>query len=315
MKITKEIRTGLLIAMAIIILIIGYGWLKGNNLLSKGNYFKVEYDNANGLQKGDHVLIDGYEVGKVQSISLQEDKSGVLVELNITEQDINLPVDSRAIIGGDLLGEKYVQITIGSSSQFAQNGAALEGGVEADVQSEIKLLSGKINAMITSIDTTINVLSSIFTENLKEDFAKSISGIKNTLESFNKSAARFNDILVKEEPRIKEIISNVSTTTDYVSKSEGEVKAILANLKSLSDTLNSIQWEALSTELDMAMKNITSLTDKINSGEGSLGMMINNKKLYNELTHTIATLDSVLVKFSEDPEINVRLFGGKKNKE
>ncbi|MFN0274774.1 MAG: MlaD family protein [Chitinophagales bacterium] len=314
MKITKEIRTGLLIAIALTVLILGYGWLKGADFLNKGSYYTIHYDDAFGLQKGDKVLIVGYEVGKVQDIILRDNNMGVKILLSITE-DIDIPVDSRAIIGGDFLGEKYVKLELGKSQEIANKETILAGGVEADVQSEIKVLSGKINTMITSIDTTINVLGSIFTENLKEDFAKSITGIKNTLESFNKSAARFNDLLAREEPRIKEIISNVSSTTDYVSESEGNVKAILENLKSLSDTLNSIQWEELSVQLDKAVENITTLSEKINSGQGSLGMIVNDKNLYLELTQTIATLDSVLTQFSANPEIKVSLFGGKNKKD
>jgi phospholipid/cholesterol/gamma-HCH transport system substrate-binding protein len=312
MKFSKEAKTGLLVAIAITLLILGYGWLKGSVFFNPGTVYKVAYDDANGLQKGDHVLVSGFEVGKVQSIELQEDNAGVLVTISITEKLV-IAEDAKALIDGDLLGEKYIKIEPGKSNVIAKPGAMLQGNVEDDVQNKIKILSGKIDAMITSIDTTINVLSGIFTENLKEDFAKSITGIKNTLESFNKSAAKFNEILAKEEPRIEQIISNVSTTTDYVSKSEGEVKAILANLKSLSDTLSSLQWEELAEDIDLAVKNINTLSEKINKGQGSIGMLVNDKKLYDQLALSLATLDTVLTKFSNDPEIRLVLFGKKKN--
>lgn len=310
---SKEVRVGLLVAVSIIILLLGFNWLKGNNVFNRGTNYRVVYSNANGLQRGDHVLIDGFEVGKVKEITLQDDQSGVDIILNITE-NVDIPADSKAVIGGDLLGEKYVQIQLGSSNQLAESNTVLTGEVEDDIQGQIKILSGKINAMITSIDTTINVLSGIFTESLKEDFATSMKGIKETLESFNKSAAKFNAILVKEEPRIEAIISNVSSTTDYVSNSEDEVKAILDNLKALSDSLNSVEWQSLATELDKAVENISVMSSKINEGKGSLGMMVNDKDLYLELTQTLATLDSVLTQFGNNPEIRVQLFG-KKNKD
>ncbi|MBC8047414.1 MAG: MCE family protein [Fimbriimonadaceae bacterium] len=313
MKFSKEIRVGLLVAISIVILLLGFNWLKGNNIFNTGTDYQVVYSNANGLQRGDHVLIDGFEIGKVKEINLQSNQRGVNVILNVTE-DIKIPVDSKAVIGGDLLGEKYVQIQLGTSTVIAKEKALFLGEVEDDVQGQIKLLSGKINAMITSIDTTINVLSSIFTESLKDDFAKSITGIKQTLESFNNSAAKFNAILVREEPRIEEIITNVSSTTDFVNKSEVEVTAILENLKSLSDSLNSVQWQELAKELDKAVESITIMSDKINSGQGTLGMMVNDKDLYKELTQTLSTLDSVLAQFGNNPEIRLILFGGKKDK-
>lgn len=299
---------------SLVILVLGFSWLKGKNIFSRDSIYTVVYDNSNGLQNGDAVLIDGLKVGKVLSIMLQKDQSGVDVTLSI-EPEINIPADTKAVIGGDLLGEKYIQLQLGHAAELADEDHPLEGEVEVDIMNQIKRLSGKINIMISSVDTTINVLSSIFTENLKEDFAKSITGIKSTLESFNKSAAKFNDILVREEPRIESIISNVNSTTDYVSQSEEQVKKILQNLQSLTDTLNSVEWQQLATELDIAMENINGITEKINSGEGSLGMAVNNKELYIKLSETLATLDKVLTEFGADPEINVRLFGGRdKNK-
>lgn len=308
MKISKEIKIGILVAVSIAILLIGFNWLKGVNVFNKGTMYSVEYENANGLQVGDAVLVNGLKVGKVKEIALSENKTGVEVTLNL-ETDVPLPTDSKAMVSGDLLGERYIQLMLGSSTQIANEGAKLQGEVEVNVMNQIKALSGKINVMISSIDTTINVLSGIFTENLKDDFAKSITGIKNTLESFNRSAAKFNEILSREEPKIETIISNVSNVTDYVNKSETEVKAILDNLKNLTDTLNSVQWNELAIELDTAVHNINILTQKINGGDGTLGMLVNNEELYRQLNSTLATLDSVLAVFGKNPEIKLRLFG------
>lgn len=308
MKISKELRVALLAIIAITILILGYNWLNGNNVFSKGEDYHVFYQNANGLQVGDAVLINGLKVGKVKDIILLEKNAGVEAIINLTTV-VSIPTDSKAMIGGDLLGEKYIQLILGSSDIIVTENEFIDGEVEIDVMNEIKRLSSKINLMISSIDTTIIVLGSIFTENLKDDFAKSIIGIKQTLDSFNKSAARFNEILVREEPKIEDIISNVSEVTDYVKKSESEVKAILSNLHTLTDTLNQIEWNELAIELNAAAANINLLTEKINSGEGTLGLLLNDKDLYLKLNETLGVLDTTLTKFIEDPTIKLKLFG------
>lgn len=310
LKISNETRVGILAAVGIILLVLGFNFLKGKDIFNPGTDYHVSYSNTNGLNEGDAVLVNGYKVGKVKNISLKKDNTGVDVLVNLTE-NIKIPEDSYVELGGDLLGEKYLSIRLGVSEETVPPDGWLKGSVEVDIQSQIKLLSLKINLMINSIDTTINVLSSMFNENVKEDFQKSMAGIKNSLEIFNNSAERINTLLEKEEPHISGIITDVSSITNSVNNSKENLQKIISNLESITDTLSGVPWQDLSGDFQQALANINAISEKISSGEGSLGKLVNDEDLYNSFVNSLDSLSVALHNFSENPEIRVKfhVFG------
>lgn len=303
---------GILAAVGIVLLFIGFNYLKGINVFNKGTDYFVQYPNSGGLLVGDPVIIDGLSVGRVKAVDLQEDQSGVDVTLNF-EQKIRIPDDSYALIRGNLMGEKYVQLFLGTSTNTIQPGSVLRGEIETDlantISQEFKPITDKVKTMLSSMDTAINVLRGIFTEQVQNDFAKSMGSIKTTLESFNNSAERVNALLVKEEGNIENIISDVSGFTEKVSESEEEMQSIVTNLRIISDSLKSVEFQSLATEFQRAADNINSISSKINAGDGTMGMLVNDQQLYLELTQTLGTLDSVLDAFGKNPEIRLKLFG------
>ncbi len=312
MKISNETKVGILAAAGIAVLFIGYNFLKGINVFNKGTDYKAEYAHSGGLLVGDPIQVDGFTVGRVKEVALQEDQSGVEVTFNFTE-NIKIPEDSYALIRGNLMGEKYVQITLGKSPTLLPKGGIINGSIETDlantISAEFKPISDKVKTMLSSMDTAINVLRGIFTAEVTDDFKASMANIKKTLESFNESAMKVNALISKEEGNIDSIISDVSGITNYVNSSEKDVKAIVTNLKNLSDSLNTVEWHDLSVQFALAAENINNLSGKINEGEGSLGMLVNDKQLYLDLNKTLVTLDSVLNAFGKNPEIRLRLFG------
>ncbi|MFI5172214.1 MAG: MlaD family protein [Chitinophagales bacterium] len=311
MKISNESKVGILAAVGIAVLFIGFNYLKGINVFHKGIDYMAEYPSSGGLNIGDPIQLDGVTVGRVKKLELQSDQSGVNIELNFSE-DIKIPSDSYALIRGNLLGDKYIQLFLGDSDNIVQPDGKIEGRMEADlanqISSEFKPISDKVKAMLSAMDTAITVLSGIFTDDVQEDFQKSMQSIKITLESFNNSADRVNALISKEEKNIDDIITDVSDITQYVNESENDVKAILANLKAVSDSLNTVEWKELSTQFQLAADNINKISSKINEGDGSLGKLVNDDELYSELLKTLGTLDSVLDEFGKNPEIRLRLF-------
>ena len=312
MKVSNESKVGILAAVGIAVLFIGFNYLKGINVFHKGTDYLVEYTSSGGLNVGDPVIIDGFTVGRVKNVELQEDQSGVDVILNFSE-DVKLPEGSNAVIRGNLMGEKYIQIYLSSNIAIIPNGGRLTGQIEADlantISAEFKPITDKVKTMLSSMDTAINVLRGIFTDDVQKDFQKSMLSIKQTLESFNKSAEKVNLFIAKEEENIDNIITDVSGITDYMNQSENDVKAILANLKSVTDSLNSVEWQQLGEQFSLAADNINKISTKINESDGSLGLLVNDQQLYYDLSKTLVTLDSVINEFGKNPEIRLKLFG------
>ena len=312
MKVSNETKVGILAAVGIAVLFIGFNYLKGINVFHKGTDYFVEYTSSGGLNVGDPVIIDGFTVGRVKNVELQEDQSGVDVILNFSE-DVKIPEGSNAVIRGNLMGEKYIQIFLSSNTAIVPPGGNLVGQIEADlantISAEFKPITDKVKTMLSSMDTAINVLRGIFTDDVQKDFQKSMLSIKQTLESFNKSAEKVNLFIAKEEENIDNIITDVSGITDYMNQSENDVKAILANLKSVTDSLNSVEWQELGEQFSLAADNINKISTKINDSAGSLGLLVNDQQLYYDLSNTLVTLDSVINEFGKNPEIRLKLFG------
>ncbi|MBK7569738.1 MAG: MCE family protein [Chitinophagales bacterium] len=312
MKVSNESKVGILAAVGIAVLFIGFNYLKGINVFHKGTDYFVEYTSSGGLNVGDPVIIDGFTVGRVKNVELQEDQSGVDVILNFSE-DVKIPEGSNAVIRGNLMGEKYIQIFLSSNTAIIPPGGNLVGQIEADlantISAEFKPITDKVKTMLSSMDTAINVLRGIFTDDVQKDFQKSMLSIKQTLESFNKSAEKVNLFIAKEEENIDNIITDVSGITDYMNQSENDVKAILANLKSVTDSLNSVEWQELGEQFSLAADNINKISTKINDSAGSLGLLVNDQQLYYDLSNTLVTLDSVINEFGKNPEIRLKLFG------
>ncbi len=312
MKVSNESKVGILAAVGIAVLFIGFNYLKGINVFHKGTDYYVDYTSSGGLNVGDPVIIDGFTVGRVKNVELQEDQSGVDVILNFSE-DVKLPEGSNAVIRGNLMGEKYIQMFLSSNTAIIPEGGSLSGQIEADlantISAEFKPITDKVKTMLSSMDTAINVLRGIFTDDVQKDFQKSMLSIKQTLESFNTSAEKVNLFIAKEEENIDNIITDVSGITDYMNKSETDVKAILANLKSVTDSLNSVEWQELGEQFSLAADNINKISGKINESTGSLGLLVNDQQLYYDLSKTLVTLDSVLNEFGKNPEIRLKLFG------
>ncbi len=312
MKISNESKVGILAAIAIAGLFVGFNYLKGINVFHKGTDYSAEYTNSGGLNVGDPVIIDGYTIGRVKKVDLQEDQSGVDVVMNFSE-NVKIPEGSDALIRGNLMGEKYIQIFLSDSKNITPKGGRLNGQIEVDIaktiSAEFKPITDKVKTMLSSMDTAINVLRGIFTDDVQADFQKSIASIKSTLESFNTSADRVNLFIDKEQKNIDNIITDVSDITSYVNKSETDVKSILTNLKSVTDSLNSVEWQELGVQFSLAAENINKISTKINESDGSLGLLVNDPKLYQDLSNTLVTLDSVINAFGKNPQIKVKIFG------
>lgn len=306
MKLSNEFRVGVLSIVTIGLLIAGYNFLKGTSLFVKGKQYTIEYSYIPGLKKGDPVQINGYQIGRVTDITLPDAQKGVIeVMVNVTE-DISIPKDSRAIIkSADLLGEKYVDMILGKGNQYYRDGDHITGEIEADltnqIKEELRPLTEKVQSMIVSVDTAITVMSSIFTPSFKANFETSVANIKQTLESFNNSARVLDEMLTSQQDRIEGIITDVSAITHNVDANEKELDQIIDNLKSITDELAAVNWAEISTSLDTALTQFNEIMSAINNSEGSMGMLVNDPELYENLERITQTLDAITKELQQTP--------------
>ena len=304
MKITKEIKTGILALFAILLLIYGYSFLKGSDLFSKERTFYVSYDNVAGLTVSAPVTINGYVVGKVKKIEFENDLGGLLVSFSVNK-DFNFSkssivrIYSTSVIGGNALAI----IPIISKDNIAVDGDVLKGEIEKgmleSLTSGIKPLENRIYTTLSGLDSLLSNFNSVLNEETKNNLKNAIGSLTNTMSSFEDTSSDLNTLLKENKPKLDSTFSYLEITT--------------GNLATFSDSLNQIDINRMATHLETTLESFNSIMHKFDSGERSIGKLINDENLYKNLEAASKELEELLRDLKENPKryVHLSVFGKK----
>ncbi len=306
MKITREIKTAILVIGSILLFIWGYSFLKGRNLLSDYKTFYVEYENVEGLAASAPVTINGLVVGKVASISLQNTNGKLVAELQIKS---DFPISKSSIIDiyePGLIGGKQIQIIPNFNDKImAKSGDTLRGGIKKGltdlVGEKLTPLQQKVEKTVVSADSLLTSLNQVLDAQTKDNLKNSIANLNKTLAQFNQASISVNAILDKNKGKIDGTLTNINkVSSDFSQISDSLSKANIGQtVKNLSETL---------AKVDKIMEDVQ-------SGKGTLGKMMKDEALYSHLNKTTKELELLLQDLRLNPTryVNVSVFG-KKNK-
>lgn len=311
MKLTREFKIGIIITISLALLYWGFNFLKGKDVFSSERVFKAVYVDIGGLERANPVTINGVNVGQVRNIHFTKDgKANVVIEIVIRE-NIDIPVDSKAtIISPDLLGSKAVLITLGNSNELALSGDTLASEVEISIKEEVNRqlapIKNKAEALMSSIDSVLTMLQGLFSSGNTENFSKSVEHIANTVENIESITGTIDTLLLGQKGRIENIVSNIDAIIRNIKNNEDELNHIIANFSSISDSLAAIRFAETMNNVNQTMAEMADITSKINQGEGSLGLLINDDSLYINLENTSRELNLLLEDIRLNPKKYVR---------
>ena len=301
MAISKELKVGVLAAAAISILAFGYNFMKGQDLFTSTNEYFGKYDRIEGLFKSNPVLINGYTVGSVTSIDMNRETLELTVGITVGN-DIKIPKNSiMKIVNNDMIGSKAIELIFGDDTTvYAQTGdyliAKQDQGIAQAVSGVLEPLTKSINSVLGNIDTAI----------AGADLAGTLKDASLALKSFKETADKLNNLLNGKDAEIEAILTNVKVTTEGLTGLSPQIDEILSEIKGTSSRLSAIEFEALSTQVKSLAGELEKTAAAINGKEGTLGMLVNDKKMYNDLDGTIAKLKALL----EDIEKYPRRYTG-----
>lgn len=305
MKLSKEIKVSLVAILAIAILVWGFNYLKGTNLFVKSNSVYAVYPKVPGLAVSAPIIINGVQSGIVDAVYFHPDKSSrVIVRLNITEDNLLIPKDSRAdLISIDFLGSKAIGLKLGESSEGIQAGDTLESYSDPslldDVSEQILPIKEKAENLMLSLDTaviglnkTLENLNGVFSDRNKKNLTVAIANLKTTVESFDALAKNMN--------------STMNTS----------VKPTLKTYKNLGDSLAALDIATTLKKAQTTLDNLSATLDKVNKGEGTLGQLMTNDSLYNNLESVSKDMDLLMIDMRENPKryVHFSIFGRKDKK-
>lgn len=312
MKFSKEFKIGFLFILATAILVWGFSFLKNKNILHKERVMVAVYKHVSGLNPTDPVFINGVKVGQVDKIFFDPKKNGdIIVKLSFTS---DFPIQSNSvarIFSEDLMGSKAVEILLGDSQELAHNGDTLKTDVETSlkdaVNQQIMPLKLKAEDLLSSIDTMVVAIQGIFNREAREDLSASIKSIRQTMNNLESTSQNLDTLMITESNRLSSIIYNIDMITRNLNNNSQEINRVLDNLASLSDTIARSNISGIIRNIDTTVASLSVVMGKIENGEGTLGMLINDDQLYKDIQKAASELNLLIEDIRLNPKRYVRV--------
>ena len=305
MKVSKEVKTGILVAVTIGIFVYGFNFLKGKDIFSSREIYYAIYPQISGIVEANPVQVNGFKVGRIKKIELLDSTGRLLVTMAISDQNLRVTKGTVArIVSSDLLGAKAIELVLGKSRDFAKDGDTLTSEIDPSLQQSvegaIKPLKDKAEKLIASIDSIMLVVQAVFDKNTRENLSKSFDNIKHALETFDRTSMRLDTMISSEKYKLSVIFSKVESISTNLANNNENISNAIKNFSSISDTLAKANLSKTIANANSALSSVSNVMDRINKGEGSAGMLIHDDKLYKNLNSASASLDSLV----SDMEVN-----------
>jgi len=306
LKLSREIKSAILVIAAMSLFIWGYSYLKGKDLFTNYKTFYVEYKNVEGLTISSPVTINGFTVGKVNSIKIDNKTANILVEMQINS-DFPISKSSVAeIYSPSPIGGKQLAIipnisdpVLDVDGDYLKSSSKL--GLTDELASQLEPLKDKITKLLDNANTMLESINDILDKKSKEDLKNSLATLSQTMTEFHKASQSLNVILDDNKQKIGGIV------TDF--------KKVSSDFTSISDGLNKAELGKTAENLQKTLASVDKIMSELESGKGTIGKMLKDESFYNNLSKTSKELELLLQDLRLNPTryVNVSLFG-KKNK-
>lgn len=307
----KTFAIGLSFIVALVLFIWGYNFLKGNDIFGKETIYYAQYDQINGLVNSNPVMINGLRVGKVKTIYFNPDMSGNIIVAITLSNDFPIPQNSVArIFSADLMGSKAIDLALGSSPQLAQDGDTLLSGVEAglmaEVNAQVQPIKKKAEDLLASVDTLVVAFQSIFNESARENLKESFNDIRMTFANLESATGNIDNMVVQEASRISSILIRLDSLALTLNENRQGISNIVSNFEVISDSLAQSDIPSTFASINATLADMQVLLKNIEQGKGTLGQLMVNDSLYDQLNSSAASLDSLLRDVKANPKRYVK---------
>ncbi|MBQ0116787.1 MAG: MCE family protein [Flavobacterium sp.] len=306
MKLSREIKAAILVIGSILLFFWGYSFLKGQGLFDTTRKFYVVYDNVEGLSPSAAITVNGLTVGKVNGITIDESNGKLLVELLMTS-DFQVPKNTVASIyePGFIGGKQIALVPDFTDKNYAVDGDYLKAdvilGLTASLGDKLAPIQIKVDSVLTGLDLTLKNVNNILDTKAQQDLKNTLSELNTTMTNFSSVSKNVDGLLVDNRTKITSAVANLDATT--------------ANFAKISSDLEKAQLDKLVSDLKTTLNNVNGLLAGIEAGNGTIGKLVKDDKMYNNLTKASKELELLLedVRLNPTRYINVSVFG-KKNK-
>ena len=307
---SKEIKVALLAIVAIAALVLGYNFLRGSNLLSSDHTYYATYPRVDGLNVGAQVIFNGIKVGQVKSMELQPTKGNTVRVALELGKDIVVGDSTSASLGGSLLGSKAITLTLGANSRVYTGGEEIRTTTPTSITDAFQ---AKALPVLDTVGATLSHINGFLNKDAQTNIQQTLLGARGTTQALQK-------LIVANQANINEITSNMARLTRALNASTKKLDRIATNFGQVSDSLKNAPVapavRRLNATMAEAQATVANLNRALNDKKGSMGKLINDTLLYNNLNATAGSADALLVDFKANPKryVHFSVFGGGKDK-
>jgi phospholipid/cholesterol/gamma-HCH transport system substrate-binding protein len=309
---SRELKAGLVVLIAGLVLYFGISYLKNSNLFKEGITLYSVYDKVEGIMGSQPVTINGLAVGRIEDIYFHPDQSGRVVVAMTINSDYPIPVSTLAQIkSSDLLGAKEISLEIGTGIVLVEDGDTLRSAIEESlgdaINKEVLPVKVKTEKLIASLDTAIQILTGFLKGGVENDFRSSFSNVNKSLIHLNEITTELSTYMVENRESLGRSTQNFERLSKSLADNRDELERVFANVANISDSLGKANVGQTMLALERTSKNLDIVTGRIANGEGTLGKLSAQDSLYNQIDKTVQSLDRLLLDLRYHPERYVRL--------
>ena len=305
MKISKEAKIGALAIVTLAMVYFGFNYLKGADIFSRTIHYYTIFDNIGSLQPSNSIKLNGVPVGQVKSVELLQDKGNkVLVILDI-DKNVVLKKGSKALLTSELLGGSSIALFISSTGKSLGEGDTLLADTERGIQA---LLQEKALPVVQDADSLIKNLTKVV-----KQFDNTGYVLNKLLISADQTTQGVNATIAQNKATLAATLANVNALSASLIETEKSIKPILGNLKTTTDSLKALRIGQTLAEANVAVKSLQNTLIEIERGNGSLGKLLKDQTLYDNINRTVVSVNKLMTNFRQYPKryINISVFGKK----
>lgn len=314
MKISNETKIGALTAISIAILIIGYSYLRGNDIFSRSNKFYAIYKSVEGLTVSKPVLVNGFQIGRVSRMQLQPNGS-TIVEFKIDPQ-YNIPNNTLAKLEStDLLGGKAIVFQLGNSKDYAENKDTLRADIQGSLAESLQPIQKKAELLIGKVDSSLAAINKILNPEFQKNVDRSFASIANSLQTLEGTTKKIDALVGSQTGHINGILANAETASSGLKTTVNNMNDMTGNFKKVSQDMANSNIKQTLDNANKAVADLQSIMAKVNSKDGSLGLLLSDRKVYDNLTNATKNLDDLFIDLKAHPSryVSFSVFGKKKD--
>lgn len=294
---TKEVKIALVAIVGIVLLFFGLNFLKGLSVFSNGNVYKIVFSNVNGVSASCPIYADGYRVGTVTGVTYDYEKQGNIVADAEIDRDLRIPAGSTAEIVSDLMGNTQVNLLLANNPRECLNpGDIISGVIDEGAMGQLKAMIPAVEKMLPKLDSILASLNTLLAD---PAITATLRNAETVSQNLTVTTQSLNTMMAELNRKVPSLLT----------KADG----MMENAQTLTGNLAAIDVAGTMAKVDVTLANVEQLTNTLNSKEGTIGLLLHDPGLYNNMTSTMASADSLLTDLKSHPKryVHFSLFGRK----